>query len=230
MATIKGVWIFNDDPIEGYSNVVHQTINFISNGNTYTSLEFTYDNEGIHQIEYGATVIYHGYGGFTNDDYKTVDFGTTEQTVSDEFLTCMQANATPADAVTIEYNGTVIASLKPGQTATLFTKNKKMESDIIVVVPQSESSETIKIYDGECEIAKLISFTIDGTSYQAEEGMTWMEWCESEYNTNEYYCNDSSTVQWGGESYVTTTSGAFVSMRHSIEAGATYYLTSNSPT
>lgn len=29
----------------------------------------------------------------------------------------------------------------------------------------------------------LISFTIDGTSYQAEEGMTWGEWVESSYNT-----------------------------------------------
>lgn len=30
----------------------------------------------------------------------------------------------------------------------------------------------------------LISFTIAGTSYQAEEGMTWEEWVESEYNTD----------------------------------------------
>lgn len=29
----------------------------------------------------------------------------------------------------------------------------------------------------------LITFTIDGTSYQAEEGMTWGEWCNSSYNT-----------------------------------------------
>ena len=29
----------------------------------------------------------------------------------------------------------------------------------------------------------LISFTIDGTSYQAESGMTWGEWVESSYNT-----------------------------------------------
>lgn len=28
----------------------------------------------------------------------------------------------------------------------------------------------------------LITFTIDGTSYQAEDGMTWGEWVESEYN------------------------------------------------
>lgn len=32
----------------------------------------------------------------------------------------------------------------------------------------------------------LINFTINGTSYQAEEGMTWAEWCESSYNTGDY--------------------------------------------
>ena len=30
----------------------------------------------------------------------------------------------------------------------------------------------------------LITFTIDGTSYQAEEGMTWGEWVDSSYNTD----------------------------------------------
>lgn len=32
----------------------------------------------------------------------------------------------------------------------------------------------------------IISFTIDGTSYQAEECMTWEEWITSDYNTNSY--------------------------------------------
>ena len=32
----------------------------------------------------------------------------------------------------------------------------------------------------------LISFTIDGVSYQAEEGMTWDEWVSSSYNTDNY--------------------------------------------
>jgi hypothetical protein len=30
----------------------------------------------------------------------------------------------------------------------------------------------------------LITFTLDGTEYQAEEGMTWGEWVESDYNTD----------------------------------------------
>lgn len=31
---------------------------------------------------------------------------------------------------------------------------------------------------------KIITFTIDGVVYQAEEGMTWTEWCDSPYNTD----------------------------------------------
>lgn len=30
---------------------------------------------------------------------------------------------------------------------------------------------------------QLITFTISGTTYQAENGMTWAEWCDSSYNT-----------------------------------------------
>lgn len=33
----------------------------------------------------------------------------------------------------------------------------------------------------------LIAFTIDGTSYQAEEGMTWQQWVDSNYNTGGFY-------------------------------------------
>lgn len=33
----------------------------------------------------------------------------------------------------------------------------------------------------------LIPFTINGTSYQAEDGMDWREWCDSNYNTNGYH-------------------------------------------
>ena len=35
-------------------------------------------------------------------------------------------------------------------------------------------------------INPLITFTIGGTEYQAQEGMTWGEWVESEYNTNNF--------------------------------------------
>ena len=53
---------------------------------------------------------------------------------------------------------------------------------------------------------KLITFTIDGTTYQAEEGMTWEEWVNSEYNIDmtfgiDEFLGDSITT---GASYVGT--------------------------
>lgn len=36
----------------------------------------------------------------------------------------------------------------------------------------------------------LVSFTIDGVEYQAEKNMTWAQWVDSSYNTNEYYVNN----------------------------------------
>lgn len=47
-----------------------------------------------------------------------------------------------------------------------------------------------EIYYGlELPVA-LIKFTIDGTEYQAKEGMVWAEWIESEYNTNAFFLWD----------------------------------------
>lgn len=51
----------------------------------------------------------------------------------------------------------------------------------------------ISAYDGSYRTALvddiLISFTFDGTTYQAEEGMTWAEWIESDYNTINLSCS-----------------------------------------
>lgn len=42
------------------------------------------------------------------------------------------------------------------------------------------------IYNLAHEGNKLISFTIGGITYYAEDGMTWEEWVNSEYNTDGY--------------------------------------------
>jgi len=44
---------------------------------------------------------------------------------------------------------------------------------------------------------KIITFKIAGIEYQAEEGMTWMQWAASSYNTLEATCNtEESTVSF----------------------------------
>ena len=52
------------------------------------------------------------------------------------------------------------------------------------------------------EAKPLISFTIDSITYQAEEGMDWNEWVNSEYNTSGFtildkvYLMDGSTMYY----------------------------------
>ena len=91
----------------------------------------------------------------------------------------------------------------------------------------SAKSTSVTVTKGS---ATLISFTIDGTSYQAEEGMTWAQWVDSSYNTStpKYYINDGMVVKGaggGGGARVTTDSGLnnSVSSTDIITATAYYY-------
>lgn len=108
---------------------------------------------------------------------QTADFGTEPQYVSVDFYKWLVANAKQPSA-SVTYNGSVIAHLTAGQKATLNCAGKKMVGDIVIT------------FDGDSggNPADLIGFTIDDTdttkTYEAEEGMTWEEWCVSEYNTD----------------------------------------------
>lgn len=74
----------------------------------------------------------------------------------------------------------------------------------------------------------LINFTINGTAYQAEEGMTWQEWVNSSYNT--YGCTiEGSSVKGKGNNgsptyiYINQNSSlTLVSSTDSIIKNATY--------
>lgn len=61
------------------------------------------------------------------------------------------------------------------------------------------------VNDGE-ESGGLITFTIDGVEYQAEEGMTWEEWINSEYNIDMTFGIDEfeGTSITNGSTYIGT--------------------------
>jgi hypothetical protein len=61
-----------------------------------------------------------------------------------------------------------------------FVKNPDMNS-LPTGVSGIPSGWTV-VNDGEESSGNLITFTIDGTEYQAEEGMTWEEFVNSDYN------------------------------------------------
>lgn len=67
---------------------------------------------------------------------------------------------------------------------------------------------------GNVEGNSVIEFTINGTSYQAEEGMTWGEWVNSDYNTGNFISNGSDILTEDSAYYVSDsiTLGVFVNM------------------
>ncbi len=90
--------------------------------------------------------------------------------------------------------GEVSVSVQPKTQNGTFTENGTFYpesgfdgfSSVTVNVPSEEPT----MYDGSVTItggadsgADLISFTFKGESYQAERGMTWYEWVNSDYNT-----------------------------------------------
>lgn len=82
--------------------------------------------------------------------------------------------------------------------------------------------------NGSSSEPSLINFTIAGTSYQAEEGMTWGEWVDSEYNTGGFYIS-SNVVQCtvSGMTYVIHTDNISIKNTDKISANRSYYRSVN---
>ena len=121
LVPISGVWTINSSPARLTDmEEINQTVNFTSNNTKYTI--FNIKNvlaEGIMEIvtlyyktSSASTNVYaQGYMNWSNSTYKTVDFGTTEQMVTQEFYDWMVANATKAPSYelsgTWEFNNSI---------------------------------------------------------------------------------------------------------------------------
>lgn len=89
----------------------------------------------------------------------------------------------------ITYNGKT-TDVPSGYIATIPCKDFKMATDVVVEAPEPAETPTVEEWDGSGVVieglVKLISFTVAGAEFQAEEGMTWAQWIDSEYNTDGY--------------------------------------------
>lgn len=102
-----------------------------------------------------------------------------------------------------------------------------------VSVTVNVPAPTHEVYAGEYEeIGGLINFTIDGVTYQAEQGMTWEEWCQSEYCTDDTIKQSSDVVyapsgnflfERDGCTMADYGSGAEVNISETIIADYAYY-------
>ena len=75
-----------------------------------------------------------------------------------------------------------------------------------------------------------INFTIDGTSYQAEEGMTWAQWVLSDYNSGDFEVDGTDVPVYGPEYMVVCRPDAtnawsdLIDSATEIESGLAYTL------
>ena len=62
--------------------------------------------------------------------------------------------------------------------------------DNVIFVPIEDEE------NGEDAEPKPIKFTLEGKEYSAIEGMTWLEFCQSEYNVDGWECYDGEDWVW----------------------------------
>lgn len=135
------------------------------------------------------TIITWSYGSrITPADSFTITFTGGTDVTNTSLISWLEANGEcqnpPTPKVTITYKDTTILA-EPGKIITLHLADKKLTEDMVITTPEEE---VVEEWDGSYVVSggELIDFTIGSKSYQAEEGMTWQEWVESEYNTDGY--------------------------------------------
>ena len=134
---------------------------------------------------------------------------------------------TPQGA-TLAYTITKGGAALVDEVVATFTTDKAEQSSTIHIAAgdpdyAGEYKDTVTFTVAVKDVPKpLISFTIDGTSYQAEEGMTWGDWVNSEYNNDEFSVDINAIKK--GFSFVSNGGSNIVYTNNQITANAAYVL------
>ena len=176
----------------------------------------------LNKVEDNGTVTYE------NDYTLTAQAGVRlkkgeyiEVTVASDF------KMTTTEGATLEYTITAedAAVANNGVVAT-FGTDKNAQSTTIHIAANDpdfagEYKDTVTFTVAVKDVPKpLISFTIDGTSYQAEEGMTWGDWVNSEYDNDEFSVDINAIKK--GVSFVSNGGSNIVYTNNQITANAAY--------
>lgn len=110
----------------------------------------------------------------------------------------------------------------PEANATNYAKNQLYlyENKLYFIVLDGSTYKYKKLGQD----ATLISFTIAGTSYQAEDGMTWSEWVASSYNTAGFVVKNGYTYQSSSSAYHICLNSTDIPATAEIVANASYTL------
>lgn len=134
----------------------------------------------------------------------------------------------------IEYNGSVVSTIDSGKTATLPVMDKKMATDIKVIAEPIPTETWVLTLEDGSTVTKEVSvtytsggttktFTIEGETFEFEEGMSWYQWAGSDYAPDSYTCaGEDERVRPTGDTYIVDRDGEEILGREVIVAGDAY--------
>lgn len=196
----------------------------------------------VYNYYYRNYGTYNGYISIENGNSKTVSPSSadglllrtftitsklSEVTDGDVLLAWLKVNATKQPAPAIDGYSEVVVNVEatdsplPIEVSTEAEMTELLESGEVGGVYKYTGETTDAYENGALYVleAELITFTVNSSiTHQAEEGMTWYEWCQSDYNDDGYTCaGEDAKVYTSGTSVYLSVLGADV-----IVDGANY--------
>ena len=191
----------------GYATVSSVVLEFGGSA-TVKNYELRVDIEGVVDTQTGSkavgiehTLTEHGHADvFTLTDMSLNDEVTMTYTVKNH-ETDVAASLTEAVELEVtndEYfdaSYTITEStLGAGETTTIVVKVKLTKTPVVAEYDSTEVSFKINATPVDNKDAGIITFEIERNEFQAEKGMTWRQWIESDYNTYGVFADDSVCI------------------------------------
>lgn len=209
MATIKGVWVFNDTikkHFEWLNEYQTENVKFTSNGQSFTDVYWNGIDDGngntVYHIYYADTLavagLYGDISNWENEAYKTVDFGSAEQEVSDEFLAWMQENATQQAS---------------GETATPTAEGVKSKLQSLITASNAKTGKS------DANLTDAVKTLLEGYGQGGGGECSGKHIIEVDELPTENI--DETAIYWDGESYYKAVAGKFTDIIEVSSGSAT---------
>ena len=223
------------------SSLLHNQFEFITSSTS--SAFFSLANKTQYQ-SYSSQASFNGWPATTPSSSvissNPIIITGGEDVTNANLITWLQSNATQVTTANVYEISQTLSGLSHGNMTIQITPSSgytypssltvtngtlvSYNSSTGVAVISGDDTTTVS---GECSSAPtpaLISFTIGGGDvYEAEEGMTWTQWCESNYNTDGYF-SDGYTIVAPTYEYAVAYNNIFVSSTDVIVENREYTL------